>query len=253
MFLFKKMSWYICLLCCIIFLSPEIVASSSAQPIAAVEICKDQPQCGFVGVSKNWPSKGFESVAVTFSNQIFDVKLPSKFDRVSIGWGVSPPYAVWFGDKRVSFGIEEVPDESTSTDYQAIIEEKSRSQWVPIDIFKIIFGENKSTEKEPVNAYEKYLWRTAFFHKFLAYKSTTSAFIYHHGKWNAYTALMGGESKSRLTVITHADYPSRYLTIRDNGVGLEFIEKVIASIKLNKHSNGVDLYEHDYPREKGSG
>lgn len=204
------------------------------QPPPAMEICKEQSQCNLIGTQRSWPDQGFDSSTVVFSNLIFNVRLPNTLDKVSIGFGKSQLYAVWFADQRVAFGIEEVPNEKTSTDYQKILEEKSKSSWKPIDIFRIIFS-NKPTDKEPENAYEKYLWRTAFFYKAIVYKAPDSASIFKRGPWTAYAANINGPTKYRLTIITHSDIDNRYLTIRDNGLSIDFLKKIIASIQLNEN------------------
>jgi hypothetical protein len=215
------------------FLSFTLLASPVEQPPPAEEICKDQPQCDFIGTNRQWPSDGFDIPTTIFSNQMFDIELPSKLNRVSIGWGKTPLYVVWYKDNRISFGIEEVPNESTSTDYPAILKQKNQTEWVPNDIFKIIFTKNNPTNKEPENAYEKYLWRTAFFRKVMYYKSPSDAYIYNNGPWNAYSAIFDTQSKNRLTVVTHKEYPSRHLMIINNGTEIDFIEKILATIRLN--------------------
>jgi hypothetical protein len=232
-FLRKKRFKYACLTSLIFLILPiEIVAASVEEPPSAVEICKNQPQCEFSGTNKAWPSDGFDLPTFIYSNKMFDITLPRAIDRVSVGWGNSPLYAIWLGTKKIAFGVEEVPAESTSTDYPAILKQKKHSDWIPTDIFKIIFNNHKPSDKEPENAYERYLWRTAFFRKVIVYKSLAYAHIYNNGPWTAYTALVDIQSKNRLTVVTHEKFPSRYLTIRDNGVELEFIEKILAEIKL---------------------
>jgi hypothetical protein len=228
-----KFSYFLCIVGILFFLQPSIACSSDDKPPPAVEICKDQPQCDFIGIDKEWPAKGFDSSSVVFTNRIFDVRLPRTLNKVSVGWGDSPLYAVWFGDHRIAIGIEDVPDERTSTEYTEIIKNKKQSSWIGTDIFKIIFN-HKSKEKEPLNAYEKYLWRTAFFHKVIVYDGIESALIYKHGPWTAYSALINRATRRRLTVVTHSDIKDQYLTIRDYDLDQSFIEKIIASISLNK-------------------
>lgn len=209
------------------------VSANGDNPPQAFEICKDQPQCDFIGKERQWPAAGFESNYVTFTNRIFDVRLPRTMDKVSIGWGDTPLYALWFDQVRVAIGIEDVPDIRTNTDHEKIIEDKKDSNWIGIDLFKIVFN-NKPYEKEPVNTYEKYLWRSAFFHKVIVYEGIKAASIYKHGPWTAYSATVSGPTPHRLTVITHTDIENQYLSIRDNGLDQEFLEKIIASVSLNK-------------------
>lgn len=215
-----------------VFMLPVCASPGVDQPPPAIDICKDQPQCDFIGIEKEWPNQGFDSDYVTFTNRIFDVRLPRTMDKVSVGWGDSPLYALWFADERVAFGIEDVPDESSSTDHAKIFEEKNQSNWQGIDIFKILFN-SRPNEKEPINAYEKYLWRTAFFHKVIVYSGIKSAFIYRRGPWSAYSAIIDGITRRRLTVVTHSEIKDQYLSIQDNGLDQEFIEKIIASVSLN--------------------
>ncbi len=213
-------------------MQPLGASPSVDQPPPVIEVCKDQPQCDLIGIEKEWPDKGFDTDFITFTNRIFDVRLPRSMDKVSIGWGDSPLFALWFEDEQVEIGIEGVPDGTTSTDYARIHEEKNQSEWVGIDIFNILFN-NKSNKIEPLNAYEKYLWRTAFFHKVIVYGGIESAFIYKHGPWTAYSAIISRDTRRRLTVITHGDIEDQYLLIQDSGIDQEFIEKIIASVRLN--------------------
>jgi hypothetical protein len=228
----KQLLNHIWLVGIIIFNLPVGASLAVDRPPPVIEMCKGQPHCNFLGNEKGWPEQGFDSEYVTFTNRIFDVRLPRTMDKVSIGWGDSPLYALWFSDKRVAFGIEDVPDEIASADYAEILEEKKQSDWVGIDIFKIMFN-NTSSEKEPNNAYERYLWRTAFFHKVIVYGGIKSALIYKRGPWSAYSAVIDGPVNRRLTVVTHREIKDQYLSIQDNGFDQEFIEKVIASVSLN--------------------
>jgi hypothetical protein len=232
MYCHKNISYIICLLSLLFNISNVFAISTSEQPPSVTAVCKDQPQCDFIAKEKKWPKEEEGGGSVTFSNLAFDIKFPKEFNKVAVVWGELPLYVVLYNDKKITVGMEEVPGEETSSDFPLLLEDKTHSSWLPIDIFEIIFKKT-SSNKEPSNSYERYLWRTAFFHKVITYGPTTSAIAYEKGLWKAYMANVGDPTNNRLTIITHKKYPNRYLTIRDNGVEQKFIEKLIATIELN--------------------
>jgi hypothetical protein len=206
--------------------------STSEEPPPVSLICKNQPRCDFLATQKKWPKEVAIEDAVTFSNLAFDIRFPSGFDKVAVIWNELPLYMVIYKNKKISIGMENVPSEETSSDFPSLLDDKTRSSWLPIDIFKIIFSK-KPNDMEPANTYERYLWRTAFLYKAITYAPSSDAFVYTKGPWTAYTAKVGDPTNDRFTVVTHREYPNRYLTIRDSGASLEFIEKLISTIKLN--------------------
>ena len=129
---------------CAMFLNVSSIYanSSSEEPPPVSSICEDQPRCDFLATQKQWPKETTLENTVTFSNLAFNISFPSGFDKVSVIWNELPLYVVTYNDKRITVGVEDVPSEKTSSDFPSLLNDKTQSSWLPIDIFKIIFWRN---------------------------------------------------------------------------------------------------------------
>jgi len=219
------------LLCIIFLVSVNNSCANEDLPPPPSKSCLEVPACAFKAKKKTWPSEIPSTNSVKFSNLMFDLLFPKDINKVSIVWGKLTLYAVALDKNQFFVGVEEVPPTETSTNYKAIKKAKKNSAWKPIDIIKIIFN-NDLKDTEPSNAYERYLWRTAFLHKSIQYNTASEVYMYSSGLWNVYTAKVNEVTHKRLTIVTHDSIPDRYLTIRDTGANLDTIERIFSSVSL---------------------
>jgi len=161
---------------------------------------------------------------------MFDLLFPKDINKVSIVWGELPLYAIAINNNQFFVGVEEIPPAETSSNYTAVKEAKKYT-WKPIEVIKIIFTTDLK-DKEPTNAYERYLWRTAFLHKSIQFNRASEPYMYSSGLWNVYTVKVNDVTHKRITIITHDSIPDRYLTIRDTGASINTIEQLFSSVSL---------------------
>ncbi len=221
------------LMMCLLFLvSINSSCANEDLPPPPSKSCLRTPACDFKAKEKPWPPIIPSSTdSIKFSNLMFELLFPKDIDKVSVVWGKLPLYVIALNKNQIFVGVEEVPPAKTSTNHNAIKKAKRHSTWKPIDIIKIIFT-NDLKDTEPTNAYESYLWRTAFLHKSIQFSTATDATMYSSGLWKVYTAKVSEVTHNRITIITHDSIPDRYLTIRDTGATMNTIEQLFSSVSL---------------------
>lgn len=197
----------------------------------ASEWCQGAPWCDFTSVEQKWPVAIDSNKNAAITNLTFSVQVPRSYSKLAVLWGPLPTFAAEYGSYRIVVALEETPDPPVNAE-PTLAKAKNLSARLPIDLYEIIFTSTHN-QIEPKNIYDAWLWRSAFSVKSRSYKSATKAEIYRNGKWNAYVADVDGVTHTRATVITHRDFPTRYLRIFDNGAPKSVIVGIIASVKLD--------------------
>lgn len=198
---------------------------------SAAYFCADAPWCNFTAVARPWPEVTPTSSFLPFDNLIFLVQLPPAPEKLSIEWN-SRMLAARYANYKIVVTLGELPDFHSIAEGDITAPSKDKGRYALLDYFEIMFTA-KPGQPEPENSYDRYLWRAAFLGKAAYfYKSTTDAEIYRNGPWTAYTTKMSGGDDPRNTVITHKNFPTRYLRIFSHDVPDAVIDNLIATIQL---------------------
>lgn len=201
--------------------------------------CEDVPWCMTKTVLKDWPKAPEIAASVPISNWTFVFRLPTGFDKLTVVSGNKLPMLVaQYPDYNISVALNEFSFSLTPTGNNAINAEVARahasSKFVLTDIYRIFFTAS-SEEAEPENLYDRMLWRTAFYMKsFERFNPDSPPEMRRNGKWTVYSWTRSETPlQPRYMIITHQDFPARYLNVITRDVPQAILDYFITTLTLD--------------------
>ena len=181
--------------------------------------CEDTPWCETKAVLKDWPKAPEIAASVLVSNWTFMFRLPTGFEKLTVVSGDKlPMLAAHYSGYNIAVALDEFSSFLSPTGNARLNAEIARahasSKFLPNDAHRILFTASPE-EAEPENLYDRMLWRFAFLLKSSKlYEPESPPEMYQNGKWTVYSwARSETPPRARHMIITHQDFPARYLNV----------------------------------------
>lgn len=204
--------------------------------------CEDTPWCKTKAVLKDWPKAPEMAASVLVSNLTFMFRLPTGFEKLTaVPNDKLPMLAAHYPGYNISVALNEFSSalDLTPTSNAAlnaeIVRAQASSKLVPTDVYRILFTVS-SEESEPENLYDRMMWRLAFIMKASkSYEPESPPEMYRNGKWTVYTWTRAEEPpQTRTAIITHEDFPARYLQVIGRGAPQAIFDYLISTLSLDR-------------------